>query len=412
MQDRGIKIDQKKVNELIIYYNDIIAKQNVIKKELGYESLNPRSSKQMQKVFYEDLKMPHVKKRRKDKYGESKMTLTTDTDTLSKWIAIQPLAKCLIEISASEHHLSSFIIPFRDISIHTSEGKILRPNYNSIGTVTGRPSCNKPNLLNISSDDSIKKVSQASYRARECFIPREGYILTYFDYSQIEVWITAFKSNDVMMIDFLMSGGDLHALTGERCFSHKSDYEKNKKAYRKKGKTLNFGSIYGMGVSKLASDLNCPYEEAKDIFDKFWETYEGLNEYRYKLQDEIKDKGYVTNPFGRNYFLPDNMSYKALNYMVQGSAAEVLKRAMINVEESIKNIDANILLNIYDELCIEVSKKLLFKPLARTIVKAMQSNFHEYFNMPNKFSIGVEYSNTNWHEKKDLNMTTQISLKL
>lgn len=405
MQDIGIRLDVKKIDELLKYYSDIISEQQDVKADMGYGDLNPRSSKQMKEVFYTKLKLDPVYKDRKDKEtGDFKKTLTTDTDTLSKWASKVPLAKCLIEISACEHQLSTFIKPFRDVSIKTDEGMILRPSYRSVGAVTGRISCSKPNLMNIASNDSIKKVSDADYRARECFIPREGYTLVFLDYSQVEVWITAYLSGDKVMIEYLESGGDLHGKTGEACFGKWEDYEENKKMYRKKGKTLNFGSIYGMGPSKIADSIECSQWEAEDVYEKFWSTYSDLSGYNQALMQTIKETGHVINPFGRVYWVQSNMAYRGLNYMVQGSASEVMKRAMINTHQFLKGKDARILLTIHDELCIEVSNKIMLKPFAKQLVKCMQGNLHEPFGMPNKFGVDVEYTKTHWADKKELTL--------
>jgi len=404
MQDCGIRMDENKIEELLTYYGDVINEQIIVKKELGYESLNPRSPKQMRETFYEKLGCTPVTKRRKDKNGDTKQTLTTDSETLNKWADTIPLAKCLIEISAAEHEVSTFIKPFKETSIDTSQGKILRPNYRTVGTVTGRISCAKPNLMNISSNDSIKRVSDTMYRARECFIPRDNHVLLFFDYSQIEVWITAFLSGDEVMIDYLMSGGDLHAKTGEACFSYKPDYDDNITGYRKKGKTINFGSIYGMGANLLMKSIDSTYAEADKALSLFWSTYIGLDAYRGELSDEIKEKGKIINPFGRELFMYSDIAYRGLNYMVQGSAAEVIKRALINVNAVIKNTPCKLVLNIHDELCIEVPTNYYNKFFMRSIITAMKADFHTYFGMPKPFGISVEYTKTNWAEKQKVNI--------
>jgi DNA polymerase-1 len=404
MQDIGIKIDLEKIKELIKYYKNISAIQNKIKNDLGYASLNPYSSKQMKEVFYDKLKCEPIYKRRKGKDGESSYSLTTDSDTLNKWAKTIPLAKALVEISASEHELNTFIIPFRETSVQIGSDKILRPSYNSVGVITGRISCSKPNLMNISSDDSVKKVSDTSYRSRECFIPRDGCKLCFFDYKQIEVWIAAFLSRDETMMKYLLEGGDLHSYTSYAVYGSRPDYNENLKAYRKKGKTLNFGSIYGMGAKGFMLQVGCSYNEALEAHAMFWDTYKGLSNYSTFLSDEVSNLGYIINPFERKYYMESKIAYRALNFMIQGSAAEIMKRAMINVSKFISGTKAKFLLTIHDEICIEIPTGMINRNFIGKIISEMKSNFHERIGIPIHFGVEVAITSTNWADKKELKL--------
>jgi len=405
MQDMGVKVDEEKIAYLEGYYTGLIKRFEKEKEALGFKDLNSRSSKQMQKVFYDILGCKKIYKRRKDKKsGETKETLTTDGAALNKWKDEIPLAKCLVEISAAEHELNSFILPFKNVSTRDNKTgwKILRPNFRTVGVITGRISCSKPNLMNISSDDSAKKVSEeTAYRARECFIPREGYTYLFMDYSQIELRVAAYLSQDEVMMEALEEGGDIHTMTAEACFSSQADYQEEKKHYRKSAKVVNFGILYGMGNRAVRDAAKCSFSEAESILYKYWNKYTGLAEYNSSLKEQIDYKGYVKNPFGRTYYMKPEQSYKALNYMVQGSSAEVMKRAMINVYRHIKNLDAQLILTVHDEICIELSNKYLLKNFALRIKRLMQSDLHTYFNMPEPFGVEAAVTKSNWAEKKD-----------
>lgn len=398
MSSKGITIDQKRLRELESYYNEIILSAEKGKAELGYADLNPRSNKQMKKVFYEDLKLPAQRRKRKDKNGVMSETKSCDSKALEAWAETVPLAKLLVNMKIAGHELSAFIEPFKQLSANDG---LLHPNYLTCGPVTGRLSCTKPNLMNISNS---KTTGDVKLRARELFVPREGCVLYFPDYSQIEVWLSAFISKDKVMMEALINGLDMHENLAVKHFGHEPDYEDNVSLYRKKAKFGTFCTIYGGGVSAIKETLKCSYSEAESFRKAFFDTYSGLALYAKDLAEVGKKHGVIVDNFGRNYPVDRGAPHKTLNYMVQGSAAGVMKRALINVDALLKMTwpEANLLLTIHDEICVEVPLKYHSKRLMREIVSAMQGDFHEYFDMPRPFEVSMAWTKTRWSEKKEI----------
>ena len=396
MNARGVRIDLAKTAELRGYYEGLVAKGNEEKAALGYPDLNPASPLQMKKVFYEDLGFDPETRRRKKKDGTSEKTETLDKKVLDKLSSRSPLAKCLLEMSEASHQLESFITPFQEESV---DG-ILYPNFNSVGPRTGRFSCSGPNLQNITSESSPFRKSSVLFRARECFVPRDGCAWLLADYEQIEIWVAAYLSKDPAMLEALESGNSVHDLTCDSVFGHKLDFKENRKTYRKLAKIITFSILYGSGPKALAELLGITYDEAKDYYNRFWDLYRGLRGYSDRLAKAIKQAGYITDIFGRPYFLDPKFGYKALNYMVQGTAAGILKRAMLNVDNWLKgSTEAYPIMTIHDEQILECHKSWFSKERIAEVVKQMQGNFHAKLGMPKPFKIGVSLTTGNWNSK-------------
>jgi len=400
MTHRGIRIDQERLGEIEEYYNGVVAGSEARKKEEGYPDLNIRSHKQMKQVFYTELGMPPEHRRRKKKSG-NEMTLSVDSKALEKWAEFNSLAKAIVNIRTAGHELSSFIIPFREMSAHDGA---LHPNYINCGARTGRMSCGKPNLMNISNVGA--KHGDVELRARELFVPRDGHVLYFPDYSQIEVWLSAYISKDPVMMDALASGRDMHGEFCVKFFGRKPDFEEKKEKYRKTTKNGTFCTIYGGGANALKESLKCPLDEAAAFREEFFNHYSGLATFSRDLGNVGGKLGFIVDQWGRHYKIDRDHAYKALNYMVQGSAAGVMKRALIAVDKLLKEKwpRAHLLLTIHDEICIEVPLDYHSKTFMREVVKAMQSDFHERFGMPRPFAVSMAWTDTRWSEKKEIEL--------
>jgi DNA polymerase-1 len=204
----------------------------------------------------------------------------------------------------------------------------------------------------------------------------------------------------------LLDGADIHTANANLYFCHRPDFKEKFGKYRKIAKGVTFGCLYGAGKNAIAAQAEISVDEADRIHKIFWNTYSGLRDYGYSLSNKIKNDGFIQNPFGRKYMTHPDLSYKALNYMVQGSASEVLKRAIINTDllYSRKYPGCQILMPIHDEIVSEIPARYHSKKLMQDIVVAMQGNFHTYFQMPNLFNIGMSFTSTNWSEKEDFKL--------
>ena len=409
---RGMKIDMFKVKELTTYYQEVIDQQLKIKAKLGFASLNPDSSKQMQAAFYGkgpgQLGLKEVYKSRKGKDAE---TVTLDGDVLEMFKNQGvPLATCLIELNAANNQLNDFIIPFQKKSTWEEGYKVLRSNLRNVGPATGRLAGSDPNLMNISKSTSFKKKSEVDYRCREPFSARPGYVLYAFDYSQIEVYTVAFTTKEEFMIKMLLEGLKIHDASALKFFGHKEDFDKtlypdSYDMYRNKAKMANFSIFYGVGAKKLATYLGIDYYEARAIIEGFYELYPGIQEFLYHAQNDIYEKGYCTDVFGRKYYLDERFAYKCLNYCAgQGPAAGVMKRAVNNVSRLFRDKwhDCYILQLVHDEIIMEVNERAHSKALIKDILSAMQGDFHTYFGMPHPFKVEPSLCYPNWAKKEKL----------
>ncbi len=398
MERKGIKIDLKRLEELKEYYSSEIVGGNAFKKILGYEDLNTKSWKQMQEVFYGKLECEAVYKFVKENNRKVKK-LTTDKTALKKWAKTVPLAECIQSINTSLTQLNTFVLPIRNLI--ASDGR-LHTNYGQNVAVTSRMSSSGPNLQNI---PNLKDEGKIKLRIRELFIPENGKVLYFPDYSQIELFIAAFLSNDKVMCEALTNGFDLHGMFNEKFYGKEKDFKNNKEIYRKKVKTGVFCILYGGTSNAIMLALDCSRSEAQSFLETFWGTYTGLYEYNEILKDVAYEIGYIKNPFGRKFIMNDSNAWKALNTTVQSTAGEVLKRGMINVYNYLKNLDGcNLILTLHDELCIEVPLKYHSKRLMRKIIELMQGDFHTYIGMPFKFPVTMSWTPERWSETKEVEL--------
>lgn len=413
MSRKGVAIDPKKVQELETYYKDCIVKANETKASLGYAELNPESPQQVIEVFYNQLKMAPKFRKRKAADGTKNLTKSADKRILDSWSKDVPLAKCLVELSEAQHQLNSFILPFKENSFNEYGFRVLHPSFNTCGPVTGRLSCSNPNLQNITSSTSPGRRSDVEFRARECFIPRAGCSWLLVDYSQVEIWVAAFLSKDPLMTSTLLSGESVHDLTCDKVFGHKTDFRSNRPMYRKMAKIVNFSMLYGSGPKALAELLGIDESDAKEYWTGFWDTYTGMARYNEMLKRTVRSDGHVKDVFGRPYFVEAKWAYKALNYMVQGTAAGILKRAMIGAHKYLKSTCpiATMLLTIHDELVFEVPTEALQPSLVEGIEKAMAGDYHQLLGMPSPFMVESSVAKENWGSKEKWEPKSGLELK-
>lgn len=400
MSRTGVAIDLQKVAELASYYRQCITKANTEKAALGYSDLNPNSPQQLQEVFYDTLGLKPEYRKRKAEDGTKTLTKTCDKRVIEKWSKTVPLAKSLLELSEASHQLDSFIIPFKEGSFSERGNRVLHPSYNTCGPVTGRLSCSSPNLQNITSSTSPGRKSEVEFRARECFVPRPGTLWLLCDYSQVEIWVAAFSSKDPLMCETLLAGKSVHDLTCDKVFGHKPDFTTNRAMYRKMAKIVNFSMLYGSGPKALSELLGIPESEAKEYWQAYWDTYTGIQRYNEALKRQVRTDGFVKDCFNRPYFVEAKFAYKALNYIVQGGAAGILKRAMLNTDAYVKSKGFKMLLTVHDELVFECPESSVTEEIVRGIVTAMQGDFHERLGMPNPFEIDVSIARDNWNSKE------------
>ena len=302
------------------------------------ESVNLGSSKQMQDLLYWKWKLPIVEFT--DKGGFS-----VDDDALKLIEKRHPAIPFLREYRFYKKLQSTYLEPFAE---YTKEDGFIYGNFNQTATITGRLSSSDPNLQNIPVRHELGK------ELRKCWISRfPGGKLIVADHSQIEMRVMAHFSQDKALIKAIYDGEDLHTATAKAIFG--TDEPTGEQ--RSIGKTINFGTIYGMGAMKLALSLGISLTEALEYLKAYFDTYRGVKEYMYSQQEFAQQNGYVETLLGRrlNIQTYDYAGTRAVNYPIQGSAAEVIKLGMIQMAKFIcsQGNRAELILQVHDELVID-----------------------------------------------------------
>lgn len=314
------------------------------------EAFNIASPKQVGDILFGKLKI--VDKPKKTKTGQ----FVTSEEVLAQLQNRHPIVKNILQYRGLKKLLSTYIDSLPAL-VSSRTGKI-HTSYNQTVTATGRLSSSNPNLQNIPIRDEEGK------EVRKAFIPDDGCLFLSVDYSQIELRIMAHLSGDSNMIEDFRCGYDIHAATAAKIY--KKPIEEVTKDERRKAKVANFGIIYGISVFGLAERMNVNRFEAKTLIDNYFETYKGVADYIEKCKQEAKLNGYVETVFKRKRYLPDINSHNAVvrgyaernavNAPIQGSAADIIKVAMINIYRRMKEqqMRSTMILQVHDELNFNV----------------------------------------------------------
>ena len=400
MEARGVRVFPEDLVSLEKFYTEYMDKQMALADANGGKGLNFRSYKQMTQKFFVERKYTP---KSLTKCGNPKL----DGEILAELASKDPLAKAILEFRGAGHMISAFLNPYARHRVQESSGAwVLHPSYRQCGPVTGRFSCGDPNLMQVASETTGRRKTEITLRPREAFGPRDGYLLYLPDYSQIEIWVFSFLAQEEAMMTALLSGHDFHSTVSERVWKNEPDYKERKSYYRKRAKLLMFCKLYGGGTRKIAWLMECAPEEAQKFVDQYDEELPGVQRFMKRMINMATREGKVVNPFGRHYFIKPDFAYRAVNYLVQGTCADIMKSAMLNVDSLFQKKwkGCHILLTLHDELMIEVPKQLHSKSLMRDIIKAMQGDFHMKVNCPVPLPISVKIATHRWSK------TTEIEL--
>jgi len=351
MEAEGIKLDVPALNEFSIQLEKEITKIEATIFELAEVEFNIASPKQLGEVLFEKLVISS--KPKKTKTGQYK----TGEDILVKLIHKHPIVEQILEYRSLTKLKSTYVdalpalVNPRDGRIHTS--------YNQAVAATGRLSSNNPNLQNI----PIR--TEKGREIRKAFIPRNNdYVLLAADYSQIELRIIAHMSKDKGMIEAFREGRDIHTATAARVYG--VEYHEVTKDMRRNAKTVNFGIIYGISAFGLSERLGIPRREAADIINSYFEKYPGVKKYMNETIEFAKEHGYVETIMDRRRYLKDINSANAvvrgfaernaINAPIQGSSADMIKIAMINIYNELTNkgLKTKMILQVHDELVFDL----------------------------------------------------------
>ena len=388
MESKGVKIDIDILNKLRSEFSSQIEElENDIFEEAG-EKFNINSPAQLGVVLFEKLKLPYAKK--------TKRGYSTSADVLDKLKGNFEIVDFVLEYRALTKLMSTYIDGM--LKLVGNDGRI-RPHFMQTVTATGRLSCTEPNLQNI----PIK--TEQGRRIRKAFISSsEDRILVGADYSQIELRVLAHLSGDKALIDAFNNGEDIHKLTAMKVFGINS--EDVTPLLRSRAKAINFGVIYGMSGFGLSENLDISMKDADNYIKDYFKKYESVKKYMDDEIKRVKSSGFSTTIFGRKRYIGDinatNFMVRkaaerlAMNSPIQGSAADIIKIAMNNVQKRIQaeSSDISLILQIHDELILEgpVEKKDL-------MVKILKEEMEGAASLSVKMASNVEEGRS-WYDLK------------
>ncbi|MBO7323387.1 MAG: DNA polymerase I [Bacteroidales bacterium] len=351
MEVNGFKID----TNMLSAFGEELGKElalieNKIRELAEQPDLNVSSPMQLGVVLFEKLKIdPKAKKNKRGNYS-------TDEETLTELADKHPIVNEILRFRAIKKLLSTYIEPFPTL-IDPTDGKV-HTTFNQALTATGRLSSVKPNLQNIPIRTEMGK------EIRRAFIGSSAqHRIVSADYSQIELRIMAALSGDNDMIEAFRNGKDIHTATAAKIF--KEETEDVTSDQRRIAKTANFGIIYGISPFGLSQRLNIPRKEAKELIEEYFLNYPAISEYIERMKVQARENGFVQTIFGRKRYLKDINSRNAtvrgfaernaINAPIQGSAADIIKMAMINVAKALKenNLESKMILQVHDELVFD-----------------------------------------------------------
>lgn len=350
MERAGVLVDAKALKEYgTALQGKIVELEQEIYQDAG-EEFNINSPKQLGVILFEKLQMPNGKK--------TKTGYSTAADVLEKLAPEYPIVSKILEY----RQLTKLKSTYADgLANYIEEDGRIHSNFNQTITATGRISSTEPNLQNIPIRMELGR------QIRKVFIPKEGCVLIDADYSQIELRVLAHMSGDQNLITAYREAQDIHRMTASQVFH--VPFDEVTALQRRNAKAVNFGIVYGISSFGLSQDLSITKKEASEYIDRYFETYPGIKTFLDGLVAQGKEQGYVTTMFGRRRPIPELSSSNfmqrafgervAMNSPIQGTAADIIKIAMIRVNEGLKSqgLKSRLILQVHDELLIEAWKE-------------------------------------------------------
>lgn len=387
MEKTGVKVDKNKILELNEEYSKLADEYEQRVYELAGEVFNLNSPKQLGVILFDKMKLPVVKK--------TKTGYSTDVEVLEKLSVDYEIAEYILKYRSLNKLISTYLVGILD---YIMEDDRVRTSYKQMITATGRLSSVDPNLQN------IPVRTQEGKNIRKVFVADKNKVFIDADYSQIELRVLAHLSKDLVMIDSFKNDLDIHYKTASEVFG--VPIEEVTDNQRRSAKAVNFGIVYGISDYGLSKDLNITRNEARQYIDGYLNTYPNIKNYMEEIVKIAKKDGYVTTILGRKRYIPEIKSKNfnirsfgeriALNTPIQGSAADIIKLAMIKVYERLKEekVNAKLILQIHDELIIECDEKE--KDIVKNILKESMENVYK-LDLPLKVDV---CEGRNWYESK------------
>ena len=356
--------------------------------DMAGEEFNINSPKELGRILFDKLQLPTGKK--------TKTGYSTNVDVLEKLSAYHPIANAVLEYRKLTKLNSTYVAGLLKV---TGADHRVHSVFKQTETRTGRISSTEPNMQNIPIRTELGR------EMRRFFTAKEGYVLLDADYSQIELRVLAHIANDQKMIEGFLHNADIHTMTAAQVFHLPPEMVTSE--MRRRAKAINFGIVYGIGAFSLSQDIHVSVAEAREYINSYLNTYPGVKQYMEQIVEQSAKTGNVTTMFGRVRELPEIQSSNknirafgervALNTPIQGTAADIIKIAMVRVYESLKQerLDARLILQVHDELLIESS--IQDAPRAKEILK-QQMEQAVSLSVPMKVDVA---EGKTWYDAKD-----------
>jgi len=370
MENCGFSVDK---TALISYSKKLEANITALENQIYFlagEEFNINSPKQLGVVLFENLGLPHGKK--------TKNGYSTSADVLQKLSGEHQIVDCILEYRQYVKLKSTYCDGL--LALIGDDGKI-HSSFNQTVTQTGRISSTEPNLQNIPVRTALGR------EMRAMFVAADDNVLVDADYSQIELRVLAHVADDAVMLDAFKNGADIHTVTASGVFGVPTDFVTDE--MRRAAKAVNFGIVYGISDFSLAQDIKTTRKQAKQYIDNYLEKYSGVREYMKNVVENAREQGYVTTLSNRRRYLPELASSNfitrsfgervALNTPIQGTAADIIKIAMVNTRRALlaEGLKAKLILQVHDELIIEApedEKDAVMTLLSREMENAFSLN--------------------------------------
>ena len=350
MEATGVRLDVAYLRALSLEVAEEIARLEAEVFRLAGHPFNLNSRDQLERVLFDELGLPAIGKT--EKTGKR----STSAAVLEALREAHPIVEKILQYRELTKLKSTYIDPLPDL-IHPRTGR-LHTRFNQTATATGRLSSSDPNLQNIPVRTPLGQ------RIRRAFIAEEGWLLVALDYSQIELRVLAHLSGDENLIRVFREGRDIHTETASWMFG--VPREAVDPLMRRAAKTINFGVLYGMSAHRLSQELAIPYEEAQAFIGRYFQSFPKVRAWIEKTLEEGRRRGYVETLFGRRRYVPDlearvksvreAAERMAFNMPVQGTAADLMKLAMVKLFPRLEEVGARMLLQVHDELVLEAPK--------------------------------------------------------
>lgn len=387
MEKEGVAVRRE---ELKAYGDALVARiqelEEAIHRQAGVE-FNINSPKQLGEVLFETMQIPGGKK--------TKTGYSTAADVLEKLSEEYPIVKDILEYRGLTKLKSTYA---DGLANYIGEDNRIHTNFNQTITATGRISSTEPNLQNIPMRMELGR------RIRKVFVPKDGYLLMDADYSQIELRVLAHMSGDEQLIEAYRMDEDIHRITASKVFH--TPFEEVTDLQRRNAKAVNFGIVYGISSFGLSQDLSISRKEAAAYIEQYFATYPKVKEFLDKLVSDAKENGYVTTMFQRRRPIPELSSSNfmqrsfgervAMNSPIQGTAADIIKIAMIKVWRALKEtgLKSKLILQVHDELLIETLKEE-----EEEVRKILEENMKSAAELAVSLEVDL-HTGQNWYEAK------------